>query len=209
MDVIIENIVTILLVNGAILIVPGVNFFLIARFAVLEGVLPGVYCAVGVTSAIMLHVVFSIISVEFFLKNYPNLFLGIRYVGAVYLFFLGTQFLMSALSKNIMKTVNSSGFDSHNKSGFYTGFFTDLFNPFISIFYLSLFSLINPKIHLVFELSCYFFTIFVITFCWFGFVAFFFTRSFMLEYFQNKSKQIQAMTGLALYFFSARLFFDF
>lgn len=207
MEKILNNIFTILIMNGAILLIPGVNFLLIAKHSLLSGFSVGMRCAMGITGAIMFHVILSAFSISVLLKNYPALFELIRYGGAAYLIYLGTCFLISAYRERIPDSSAFSSLDIKTSEAFRAGFFVDLLNPFVSIFYLSLFSTLMMVNGSLFELTCYALTIFVITFSWFGFVAFFFAQKRMQGYFQGKNHYIQVLSGIAMYYFSCKVIF--
>ena len=203
-----NNITTILIMNGSILLIPGVNFFLIARYSLLNEFLTGFYCVMGITSAIMLHATLSMFSVSLLLKSYPQLFTIIRYSGGAYLFYLGTRLLVAS-SKKKHTSLESLSTKIHKTEAFYSGFFVDLFNPFVSIFYLSLFSMLMPNGKSVFELSCYLGTIFIITVSWFCIVVCFFIYSPVKAYFQDKSKYILVFSGIAMYYFCSKVILEF
>ena len=207
MDAIFNNILTILIMNGSILIIPGVNFLLVARQSVLNGASSGIYCASGITTAIVFHALLAALSVQILVK-YPFIFAGVRYMGAAYLLYLGTTFLRKAIqnAQTSMEGVNES---AQKQESFRSGFFVDLFNPFISIFYLSLFSSFTFSQNPAFELSCYISVILAISIVWFSLVALFFNHPLIRDNLQSKSRYIQALSGLAMYYFSAKVIFQF
>jgi len=209
MENIINNIVQILIMNGSILIIPGVNFFLIVRYSLLYNFLTGFCCAIGVTSAIMLHAILSILSVSIILKIYPSVFTIIRCIGGVYLFYLGTRFLIKFFQRKLCVT-NLVPQNINNKEAFYSGFIVDIFNPFVSFFYLSLFTIIASNKTSIFELSnfeicCYLCVIFIITLGWFGTLAALFTCLPAKIFFQNKSKYTQLLSAIAMYYFCSQI----
>lgn len=208
MDAILNNIMLILMMNGSVMIIPGVNFLIVARQSVLNGLLAGVFCALGITAAIVLHAVLAAYSVSVLMTNYPLIFTVIRYLGAGYLFYLGTRFLIASFT-NSAASVSFDDLKSHKREAFRSGFLVDLFNPFISIFYISLFSTMMFTGESLFELGCYIGFIFAISIVWFSIVAIFFNHSLLKNRLQNKSRYIQAISGLAMYYFSAKVTFGF
>lgn len=208
MTKIFNNIFIILATNGAILIIPGVNFLLVAKYALLGGFSKGFYCAVGITIAIMLHTVLAIFSVSTFFKDCPIVFSGIRYVGACYLIYIGTKFLVSVL-KDDPKSIGQVTLKSKKIHVFLNGFLIDLFQPFVSIFYLTLFSSLIESDESFIGLFCYSITIFILTLSWFSFVAFFFSYRNMRICFKYKGKYIQIFSAIMMYYFSSKLIFSF
>ena len=201
------DLLTIVTMNGAILIIPGVNFLLVARQSLLNGFRFGFICALGITTAIMLHVVFSIFSIGTLLKTYPIIFTWIRLGGAAYLLFLGTCFFRSAL-----KTGTELGRPEailEKGEAFQAGFLTDLLNPFVSIFYLSLFTMLDLQEQTSLTLTLYGFTIFALTLFWFAFVAGVFANEKLRDLFRNKNRWIQGFSGVAMCYFAAKVVFGF
>lgn len=202
-----NNIVTILVINGSILVVPGVNFLLIVRYSLLNKFSTGVYCVLGITAAIMLHAILAIFSISFVLKSYPQLLIVIRYTGALYLFYLGTKFLV-AFAQNKKASLELLNTKNNKEEAFFSGFLVDFFNPFISIFYISLFSMLIPNNKSLFELGCYLGTIFIITISWFYVVVRLFTYSLVNNYFQDKGRYVQVLSGIAMYYFCTKIIWE-
>lgn len=195
-----ENITLIVISNGLILIIPGVNFCLIARYSLLMGLQQGLEAMLGVLIAIMVHVTLSIFGVTLILKTYPILFTVIKYSGALFLIYLGTKLILNKENINDSEIRVSSDINP-----FKAGFLADILNPFVSIFYISLFSNLLNKSSSNIELFSYYFTIFAITTLWFGAVAIFFAQPVMRKIFQSKKKHIEILSGIAMYYFSARV----
>lgn len=206
MDSFINNVINILMMNGLILVVPGVNFLLLVKYSLLNKFQTGFYCVLGITSAIMIHVILSMLGISLLLKTYPKLFTIIRYSGATYLFYLGTNYLVVGL-KNKKQEINELLIKDNNLEALTSGFLIDLFNPFVSIFYLSLFSIISIANEPLYELSGYVAIIFIITIGWFSFVVRFFTIPVVKNYFQSKGKYIRIVSAIAMYYFCATLIY--
>ena len=97
------NIFHILGMNGAILLVPGVNFFLVAKYAITNGFRSSFQCVLGITAAIMLHVMFAAFSVGAFLSSHPMIFNLIRFGGGLFLLYLGTRFFISSVKSKSLE----------------------------------------------------------------------------------------------------------
>ena len=194
----------ILATNGLILLIPGVNFFLIVRYALLYGKRQGILCALGISSAILLHVSFALLCINTIVDLYPNAFLCVKVGGFLYLLFLSLQSLKKAFSKEIFQSKVSEKIDI-TESVFLSGFFVDLFNPFISIFYLGLFASLNLKTSTSYELSGYIFLISLITITWFVAVAIFFSSGTLREKLIKRNRLVQGISGIAILYFAMRL----
>lgn len=211
MENILNNITQIIILNGAVMMIPGVNFLLVARQSIINGIHAGLFCTCGITIAVVSHALLAALSVSVLITKYPFLFTFIRYTGAAYLVYLGTSFLRKALQNHSNEQNEVLAGISKNLKGesFRSGFLVDLFNPFISIFYFTLFSSMTLSDNKVFELSCYLSVIFALSIIWFSLVAVFFNHPIIRDNLQSKSRYIQALSGLAMYYFSAKVVFEF
>lgn len=203
------NIFHILGMNGAVLLVPGVNFFLVAKYAITNGFRSSFQCVIGVTAAIMLHVMFAAFSVGAFLSSHPMIFNLIRFGGGLFLLYLGTRFFISSVKSKSLELVSTDRDSNGDKSAFSAGFFTDLLNPFVSIFYISLFSSIKFGETYFFELLIYGTVILLITIVWFGIISAAFSRKIFKSNFQAKTHIINFLSGMAMYYFGLKVLFDF
>ena len=202
-----ENLTTIFLMNGVILVIPGINFFLVVQFSLLHGFSAGFRCAFGITVAVMLHVILAAFSAHVLFKNYPTLYC-IRYVSATYLIYIGTKFLIRSFKKEVV-VGKLQAVNYQNSEAFRTGFLVDVLNPFINIFYLSLFSIIMSPEESPLEFCFYCGTIFIMNLSWFILVSLLFSLNSMRNYFQDKYRIIQGFSGLAMYYFSSKVIFGF
>ncbi len=204
MGQIIDNIISILIMNGTIMLIPGVNFLIVAQHSLLNGLRAGLSCALGIATAIILHASFAAYSVNVLLERYPLAFMVIRCLGAAYLFYLGTRFLVSYM-QNQKEDLAFDNQKTQPRRAFQSGFFIDLLNPFISIFYLSLFSTLIMTQDSTLELSYYLSIIFLLNGAWFSIVALLFNHSFLKKNLEKKSKYIQGFSGIAMYYFCAKI----
>ena len=69
--------------------------------------------------------------------------------------------------------------------------------------------MLGSPLKTVFEFSCYFAIIFVITIGWFSLVAKFFANSLFQGYFQDKHKYIQFISGVSMYYFGSKVVIGF
>lgn len=210
----IDNILKILLVNGAILIIPGLNFYLISNISMNRGIKFGLIAAFGVTSGIMLHVFFSIIGAYKIFSEYPYIFQAIKTIGVVYIIWLAYKLIKQPIYSYFTKRRNQENFvinynaplGNSLKITFFNGFCVDLFNPYITLFYFSLFSHIMNENTSSSFLSIYAVTIFLLTIFWFGLVAVIFSRKMIQNLFQCYKNLIEIISGIFLLYFAAMLY---
>ncbi len=192
----ISNLKYILLTNGAILIVPGLNFALIAYHSANNSMRAGILCVLGVVCAIAIHAVGAILGAIALHDHYPHLFKIIKICGGVFICFVAFSIFISVV-KN--KGENSGKFD--NASYFMQGFLIDLFNPMILIFYMSLFTQIVGKNVEMYEFIIYIFFIIFITFLWFSLVAKFFSMRIIREISNKHINKVKITSSLILAYY--------
>lgn len=86
-----ENLLLFVPAMTLLVILPGPDFALVSRVALLEGAPAGSAAACGVALGISVHTVCAIVGISAIIAASAPLFALLRYVGAAYLFWLGIQ----------------------------------------------------------------------------------------------------------------------
>jgi threonine/homoserine/homoserine lactone efflux protein len=68
---------------------PGPDFFVVLRNSLRFGRHIGVATAIGIGSALMIHITYTVLGFAFLLHQHPALFRLVQGLGALYLFWLG------------------------------------------------------------------------------------------------------------------------
>lgn len=202
METILSKLLMILFMNGGVLIIPGVNFLLIIHHSVSFGRIAAVLCALGVTTAILIHAVLACYAVDLILTKFPVVFYMIKYLGVAFLIFLAWNTIRMSNNSNYIiqrkRVIRKNG-------SFIEGFLVDLFNPFVSIFYLSLFSTIIQPDTTTVELWIYILVIFLLTICWFLFVAIISSGRKLRDVLLAKSNWFYCFSSVAFIYYAYRL----
>lgn len=108
-----------------------------------RGLRSGIENIIGLVSATFVHGVVSILGLSVIILQSAELFILLKFVGAAYLFYLGTKTIYGTFSAK-GKVSNSSVVESKSKDirfhkNFTEGFFTQILNPKVSMFYLASF----------------------------------------------------------------------
>lgn len=126
------------------LLLPGPDFFLISRNAILYEKTPAILTALGVSTGIVFHLAFSLLGIAIIIQEIPWLYRAIQIIGALYLIYLGirTFFPSTPTDGAPMPTrINGRYWRAYSE-----GFLCNLLNPKVSIFMLSLFTqFITPE----------------------------------------------------------------
>ncbi|SON49170.1 putative threonine efflux protein [Vibrio tapetis subsp. tapetis] len=121
-----------------IVISPGADFVLVLRNSINHGRTVGLWTAAGVSTAICIHISYSMLGISYLISQNDFLFSTIRYSGAAYLIYLGWKGIYTASasmppSTNRKERANSLQF-------FGQGFLCNVLNPKTMLFFLSIFS---------------------------------------------------------------------
>jgi len=126
-----------------LIILPGPDFAIITKNTVLLGKAGGLQTAVGICCALLIHTFAAILGLSAIIAKSAVLFSIIKYIGAIYLIYLGIKTLWTL--KTLKSKTNTLSIDvdgkqnSTNLSCFKQGFLTDLLNPKVAIFFLTFF----------------------------------------------------------------------
>ena len=121
---------------------PGPDFAVVTRQSVTGGTKAGLWTSFGVAVGILLHVGYCILGVAFIVSQSPSLFNAMKYIAALYLFYLGVQSIRQSirLQEESMKISMEVSVDPGK--AFLLGFLTNGLNPKATLFFLALFTVI-------------------------------------------------------------------
>ena len=121
---------------------PGPDFAVVTRQSVTGGTKAGLWTSFGVAVGILLHVGYCILGVAFIVSQSPSLFNAMKYIAALYLFYLGAQSVRQStrLQEESMKVSMEVSVDPGK--AFLLGFLTNGLNPKATLFFLALFTVI-------------------------------------------------------------------
>ena len=126
---------------------PGPDVMFIVAHAVRGGARAGLAAALGITAGCLVHVLAAALGVSALLLASGTAFAALKWLGAVYLVYVGVQMLRSAWRPATIKTIavnahpaSAEGrFDSKagRLSVFRRGFLTNVLNPKVALFFLA------------------------------------------------------------------------
>ena len=123
---------------------PGPDMLLVVRNTVGQvGNKVAFYTIIGIGLGLSVHITLSIAGLAILLTQSDILYKTVRYIGAAYLAYLGIKSLLS--NSKTENQVNESVPIKRSVEAFREGLFTNLFNPKVTLYILSLFTqLIDP-----------------------------------------------------------------
>ncbi|KAA8678719.1 LysE family translocator [Vibrio gigantis] len=122
-----------------IAIIPGPNALLVLSTALTQRKLFAFVNVLGVSCGFFFHAFISANGISLLLSNTPMAFEGLKWAGVLCLVWLGYNHFRAALraQEGVLSVVSASG--SKLYSQFFKGLLTNLLNPKIVLFYLSIF----------------------------------------------------------------------
>ncbi len=192
---------------------PGPDFALVSKNSLLLSRRAGVYTAIGVALGLAIHVTYALLGFSVIIKESVVIYSIIKYLGAVYLAFLGTQLLLSCRKKSavLCGVENVAGSVEEKKrsstGACASGFLCNVLNPKATLFVLSFFSqIIDQGMSLSSQLIVGL-EIVLITLLWFIILAMLFSHPKLREKFIRFQNPLSIVMGLFLLSFSIKLAF--
>lgn len=125
---------------------PGMDTVFILNKTISQGKTSGAYAALGVNAGVIMHTLFAALGLSFLVAQSPHAFTAIKYLGAIYIIYLG---IMQLLKKPEPAVDNSSIQNkTTQKNNFVAGFMTNALNPKVALFFLAFFPQFIKSTHL-------------------------------------------------------------
>ena len=191
-------------------ILPGADFAVVTKNTLAAGKKGGQATALGIGSGLIVHTTAVVLGLSAIIAQSAALFNAIKYVGAVYLFYIGITTFLKANQAN--ETTDDLGKNDvpitakNSKEYFGQGVLTNVLNPKASIFYLTLLpQFVIPGENPFSQLIILGFTAVLVVTCWFLFLSYAFDH--IRSWLKKSSFQVnfQRVTGLMLVTFGIKL----
>lgn len=159
---------------------PGPDFIVVMKNA-LKWKIQGYMTALGVVSAILIHIAYCVAGIGIIISQSILLFQVIKIFGALYLLYLSYQLLKSK-KDTWAKVVTAKAQEKNYFNAFKEGFITNVMNPKATLFFLSVFTqVISPETS-IFLQSIYGVTMAVTAGIWFITLTTIINFSFIQKY---------------------------
>ncbi|PWI34210.1 threonine transporter RhtB [Vibrio albus] len=142
----IQNIEAFLIAITILTLTPGIDTALVIKNTTRSGVKDGCVTSFGICSGLFIHATFSAVGISAILLQSAQLFMAVKWVGALYLIWLGISSM-----KSTFKGGNGLDVDSVSSRTFSArravreGFLSNVLNPKTAVFYLAFLpQFINP-----------------------------------------------------------------
>jgi RhtB (resistance to homoserine/threonine) family protein len=121
---------------------PGPDFAVVVRESIAHGRRAGTWTALGVGSAIFLHVGYSLLGIGLIVSQSIVLFNGLKWLAAAYLVYIGYKALRARPATAAVEQAEPARPVRTPRSAFVAGFMTNGLNPKATLFFLSLFTVV-------------------------------------------------------------------
>ncbi|MFC0299014.1 LysE family translocator [Geobacillus jurassicus] len=127
-----------LLLSMFLIVLPGPDTAVVTKNTISAGKIGGLKTALGVCCALFLHTAAASLGLSAIIMQSALLFSALKYIGAVYLTYLGVKALYS-----VVKNGEAAGMETGVNDGgkqpacFQQGFLTDFLNPKVAAFFLT------------------------------------------------------------------------
>lgn len=181
---------------------PGADFAMVTRNSYLHGRRAGLCAALGIALGVLIHVGYTILGVGVLIATSPAMFTVIKYVGALYLIYIG---FCTLRSKSELTPVTDNIAVLSGSASFRQGLLTNALNPKTTLFVLSTFTqIVSPDTSLMLQ-SGYGFFMALVHWIWFSLVALFFSQQTLRHKMLSKQGPINRTIGSILMLLGASL----
>lgn len=173
----ISILLTLLLVHQLGLMSPGPDFAVVVKNSLLSSHRAGLFTALGIMTGLLVHLAYTFAGLGFIISQSILLFSLIKYAGAAYLVWIGIKGLRAKRIPDHEKesvpveTHGHASLPTSTMQAFRQGLLTNVLNPKVTLFFLSVFSqFITPETGLATRLV-YACALLIQNFVWFSIVA--------------------------------------
>ncbi|BBM04026.1 LysE family translocator [Microbulbifer sp. GL-2] len=204
----INDLITFIVVATLLVISPGPNSILIAKTVPLSGQKPGFANIGGFVAAFYVHGTLSIFGISILLVQSAQAFFIFKILGAAYLIWVGIKSLISALkagNAGLPVSAQKNIKPASIRTAFLEGFFTNVLNPKVSLFYLAAF----PQFMSIHEGVVNAYTLVtahaMVNFVWFSIMVFTLSRIKFAANNVRFKRWINSITGIVFIGFGSKL----
>jgi len=200
----VENFYLFVITCVFLIILPGPDTAIMTKNTLTVGKQGGFKTMIGICCALSIHTLTAIVGLSAIIAKSALLFSIFKYIGAVYLIYLGIKSLWTLRNQEATETVVK--FKYKNTSSFKQGFLTNLLNPKIAVFFLTFLpQFVNPGSHAFMPFLILGMTYIILTIVWYLFYIYLLNQisAFMKK--PKTQKVIEGITGTILIGFGIKL----
>lgn len=195
------ELLSLLVITTITIITPGPDFLIVSRNSIVGSRRAGIITAFGVSTAIWVHIIYSICIIRF-ASGYSTIVMDVmKYCGALYLLYLGY------LSLRPSQPQSSNTTSKRQENYWVQGFLNNLFNPKATLFFISVFSQVISTDTLLLVQIEYGLVITAVCLSWFVLVPYLLTTERVAPKVNNYLQPIEKLAGVLFIGYSLNTFF--
>jgi RhtB (resistance to homoserine/threonine) family protein len=175
---------------------PGPDFAIVVRQSLSFGRRTAIWTSVGIGTAILIHVGYSLLGIALVLRSSELWFTVVKFAGAAYIAWLGIRGIMAKPRNPEIRSTDEVTASPSRCGAFLTGFLTNALNPKVTLFFIALFATViggeTPKV-VQFGYGLW---MSVTTMAWFSLVSVLFTREVVRQRFLQQRHWIDRALGV-------------
>ncbi len=184
---------------------PGADFVLVTRNSLAYSRNVGLYTTLGITIGTWIHIAYCIAGLAVVIKTSPSLFSIIKYIGALYLIYIG---ISSLKSRTMVANHQQTGIARMKPAAALVGgFISNALNPKTTLFFLGIFTQLVAIDTPVSMQLIYGSIISLAHLLWFSLLSYLLTHQKLLPRVQRYQLIINRLLGMALIALGLKLFF--
>lgn len=190
-----NELLAVALITVLAVISPGPDFAMVTRNSYAYGRQSGLIAALGIACGVEVHVFYTVFGIAVIITQSPLLFMGMKWLGAGYLIYLGVR---SLLNTSKLALANVGGGAPSLWSAFRTGFFTNALNPKTMLFVVATYSQVVQAGSSIMTNFAYGLFMSFSHWVWFSIVALFFSSGPLRRRMLEKQHVVDRVIGTAL-----------
>ncbi len=197
------------LTSFLLIIVPGPDTAIVTRNTIVHKTTGGFQTLIGTCLALSIHTTAAVIGLSAIIMQSAVIFTIFKYVGAAYLIYLGVKALFEMKKRGYGSVDEEEALPSQNKSLMLQGFLTNISNPKVAVFFLTLMpQFVQPGANTIVTFSILGAIYLIIQFLWF--VAYIYVINYARVWMKKASvkKAMDGLTGAVFIGFGLRLAFE-
>lgn len=130
-----SRLVTFSILAGLLVLIPGMDFALVLRYATTQSRKSAIIVMLGITSGLFVWGAFASLGISAILKTSQTAFNTLKIAGVLYMCWMGIRFIQSSFKSQVIATIETK--EMAQKTTFIRGLLSNLLNPKAGVFYLS------------------------------------------------------------------------
>lgn len=188
------------------LIIPGPDFAIVLKQSITHGKKTALYTSLGIGTALSIHVALGLLGTSILIAQSDVAFSSLQYLGAAYLLYLGMKSIRATPSPS-EKAETKRPLKPSLRHAFLSGFFTNALNPKVTLFCLSLFSVIIAPTTSTEARLIYAAYMSLSTVTWFSFLSVVLGNTKVRNFFRKKAYWFERVMGVVFIALSIRIAF--